>query len=145
MLRRLALKLEILYKLDRFQATNAGGNKYGKAVKIPLSCHRKGMYSQLINCTEEYSLQPVTTQSKQFLDTQYKILEKYSPAVFTKLQQKRSLDLQQAKADTIFRNTYYVNSLIQFDKQGFCNIAFEGLTNRSGYPIIWVYTRKMNY
>ena len=75
MLRRLALKLAILYKLDRFPATNAGGNKYGKAVKIPLSYHRKGMYSQLINCTEECSLQPVTTQSKQFLDTQYKILE----------------------------------------------------------------------
>ena len=107
---------EELYKLDRFPATNAGGNKYGKAVKIPLSYHRKGMYSQLINCIEEYSLQPVTTLSEHFLDTQYKILEQYRPASFTELQQKFSLDLQQSKADTISRNAYSVNGPIQFDK-----------------------------
>lgn len=104
-----------LYKLDRFPATNAGGNKFGKAVKIPLSYHRKGMYSQLIDCTEEYCLQSVTSLTEQFIDTQYKILNDYTPASFDELQQKLALDLQQAKPDRISRITYSIDDPIQFD------------------------------
>lgn len=104
-----------LYKLDRFPATNAGGNKFGKAVKIPLSYHRKGMYSQLINCAEEYSFRPVTSLSDQFLDAQYAILNDYTPANFDELQQKFSLDSQQVKSDKISHVTYSIDSPIQFD------------------------------
>ena len=32
---------ESLYHLDRFPATGSGHNKYGKAVKIPMSYHRR--------------------------------------------------------------------------------------------------------
>lgn len=104
-----------LYKLDRFPATNIGRNKFGKAVKLPLSYHRKGTYSYLINCTETFCLSPIFSLNQQFLDEQYTHLSNYTPANFADLQQKFSINFEQLKYNKIFYNTYSISGSIKFD------------------------------
>ena len=66
-------KLGNTFGLDKFPATDsAKGNKVGKQVKVPLSCHKKGGHSYFFNGDFIFS-------NDVDLDEQYEILCKYEP------------------------------------------------------------------
>ena len=70
---RIQEKLGEVFGIDKFPATySAEGNKVGKQVKIPLSCHKKGGQSYFFN--GDFKL----TDSVN-LDEQYEILTQYEP------------------------------------------------------------------
>lgn len=102
---------ESLYNLDRFPATGAGHNKYGKAVKIPMSFHKKGRYSQMLSPETDYRLLPATALDAEFIDTQIDILEKYHRANYAELKTLLQLETTQHSFDSVPRFEY-VNSLI---------------------------------
>lgn len=100
-----------LYNLDRFPATGAGHNKYGKAVKIPMSFHKKGQYSQMLSPEADYQLLPVASLDDEFIDRQTAILEQYHIANYSELKSILKLVASQYSFDPLPRFEY-VNSLI---------------------------------
>ena len=100
-----------LYNLDRFPATGAGHNKYGKAVKIPMSFHKKGQYSQMLSPEADYQFLPVESLDDEFIDSQTSILEQYRYANYTKLKNALGLEASQYTFDPLPKFEY-VNSPI---------------------------------
>lgn len=83
---------ESLYYLDRFPATGAGHNKYGKAVKIPMSYHKRGCYAQMLSPDTDYQLIPATVLDDAFINSQATILEQYHSANYDYLQKLLHLE-----------------------------------------------------
>lgn len=83
---------ESLYHLDRFPATGAGHNKYGKAVKIPMSYHKRGCYAQMLSPDTDYQLIPATVLDDAFINSQAAILEQYHGANYEYLQKLLHLE-----------------------------------------------------
>lgn len=106
---------ESLYKLDRFPATSGGHNKYGKAVKIPLSFHKKGHYSQMILPTSDYCILPVANLDDTFIMEQCRIIEGYAYANYDQLKKQFALDVERNSFDSISRIAYSVDSPISLE------------------------------
>ena len=83
---------ESLYHLDRFPATGAGHNKYGKAVKIPMSYHKRGCYAQMLSPDTDYQIILATVLDDAFIDSQTAILEQYHDANYDYLQKLLHLE-----------------------------------------------------
>lgn len=103
---------ESLYHLDRFPATGAGHNKYGKAVKIPLSFHKKGCYSQMLSSDTGYAILPASVLDKDFIDGQTAILEHYHCANYSDLRDSLQLETITENYDVIPKFEYDINTPI---------------------------------
>lgn len=95
-----------LYHLDRFPATGSGHNKYGKAVKIPLSYHKRGHYSQMLSPDKDYQILPATSLDDAFIGIQTAILEGYQNANYDSLRKLLRLESLTESYFTIPRVEY---------------------------------------
>lgn len=101
---------ESLYHLDRFPATGSGHNKYGKAVKIPMSYHRRGVYAQMLSPDRDYQILPATVLDDAFIDIQTAILEGYQNANYDNLQKLLHLESFTERLITIPRVEYDIST-----------------------------------
>lgn len=83
-------KFNTVYGLDKFPATRFGKNKLGKAVKLPLSVHKKtNKQSMFLNVDEKINLTNRGIHTEEFYVQQNLILEQYqlnSLEIFAKIE-----------------------------------------------------------
>lgn len=72
-------KFDKVYTLDKFPATRFGKNKFGKAVKLPLSVHKKSKkQSFFLDGKEDLNTKRYLISAEGFYLKQYSILENYT-------------------------------------------------------------------
>lgn len=101
---------ESLYHLDRFPATGAGHNKYGKAVKIPMSYHKRGHYAQMLSPDTGYQILSATVLDDTFIDGQTAILERYHKANYDHLRELLHLESPTENFISIPRIEYKIST-----------------------------------
>lgn len=101
------IKDDLDYGIDLFPATRCGRNKYGKAVKLPLSTHKKGGQSFFFRKGEDF------LNNEIIYEEQYDILSKY------RMNSLKSLFEILGKSDVkrytlIYKKEYAVNKSSKF-------------------------------
>lgn len=91
------------YGVDLFPATMIGKNKYGKAVKLPLSLHKKGGQSYFFETKSE-----LLNKNNFSYERQYEILAKYKKNSVNMVS-LFSIDYRKQSYQFIFKKEYVIN------------------------------------